>query len=433
MSDIVISVEDVWKQYRLGVVGSGTLGSDLKLGLSKLLGKSTDSDSIIQDNHVGTKAGSQMVWALQQLNFQVNQGEVLGVIGKNGAGKSTILKILSRVTAPTRGAVKIRGRIASLLEVGTGFHADLTGRENIFMNGAILGMRKAEIKSKLDEIIAFSGVEKYIDTPVKRYSSGMYVRLAFAVAAHLEPEILIIDEVLAVGDLEFQRKCLGKMQDVAGAGRTVIFVSHNMAAVRNLCTTGLVLKEGRCVHFGGIAESIDVYLKQVEMQSNESGQISWIGGDRPGGDEVRLNSVRLLDEIGNVANTFYTNAFIQVEVVYEVLVDIVGARMVMQLADDSGGIIFSSTNHNSDGERKVAGFYKTICVIPSNLLNKGKFNVLIHFGIPGVKVIVMAQRFLSFNTLLMGNQGSTFSEIWPGMVAPKLDWATERINSLDNV
>lgn len=241
----VIKVENLSKQYRLGVVGSGTFKEDIKRGIAKIRGKEDPFVLLGEENNRTIKSDSNFVWSLKDLNFEVTKGDVLGIIGRNGAGKSTLLKILSKVTAPTTGTIKAKGRIASLLEVGTGFHPELTGRENIFLNGAILGMRKHEIKSKLDEIIAFAGVERYIDTPVKRYSSGMYVRLAFAVAAHLENEILIIDEVLAVGDAEFQKKCLAKMGDVSkGEGRTVLFVSHNIQAITNLCNKGLFLQNG---------------------------------------------------------------------------------------------------------------------------------------------------------------------------------------------
>ncbi len=244
MSTTVIKVENVGKQYRLGMVGTGTISHDLRRWWYRVRGWEDPYLKIGDTNDRTTKGNSDLVWALRDINFEVKQGEVLGIIGRNGAGKSTLLKLLSRVTQPTTGTIKVRGRIASLLEVGTGFHPELSGRENIFLNGAILGMTKSEIRLKFDEIVDFSGVERYIDTPVKRYSSGMYVRLAFAVAAHLEPEILIIDEVLAVGDAEFQKKCLGKMKDVSGQGRTVLFVSHNMVAVQNLCSTAMFLDNG---------------------------------------------------------------------------------------------------------------------------------------------------------------------------------------------
>jgi len=264
--ETVIEVSNLSKQYRLGFVGTTSIADDIKKYWSKIKGKDDPTIKVGQSNvlsHKLTKAEDDYVWALKDLNFDVKQGEVLGIIGKNGAGKSTLLKILSKVTTPTKGCVKVKGRIASLLEIGTGFHGDLSGRENIFINGAILGMSKAEIKNKFDEIVDFSGVERYIDTPVKRYSSGMYVRLAFAVAAHLEPEILIVDEVLAVGDAEFQKKCLGKMKDVSvREGRTVLFVSHNMMAIDNLCTRCMLLKQGSLNDVGNTKEVVRKYLSE---------------------------------------------------------------------------------------------------------------------------------------------------------------------------
>ena len=267
MSKPVIKVEHLSKAYQIGQFGTGTISRDLeRFWTTKIRGKDDPFLKIGEANDRSVKGTSNIVWSLQDINFEINQGEAVGIIGKNGAGKSTLLKLLSRVTGPTQGEIKVKGRIASLLEVGTGFHPELTGRENIYLNGAILGMRKKEISRKLDEIIAFSGVERYIDTPVKRYSSGMYVRLAFAVAAHLESEILIVDEVLAVGDAEFQKKCLGKMGEISkGQGRTVLFVSHNMAAVQNLCTTGILLEHGKIKHNGDINMIIANYLKGDEQ------------------------------------------------------------------------------------------------------------------------------------------------------------------------
>jgi lipopolysaccharide transport system ATP-binding protein len=259
MSNIAISLENISKQYRLGEVSTGTLSHDLNRWWAKLRGKEDPYLKVGETNDRTSKGGSDFVWSLRDVSFDVNQGEVLGIIGRNGAGKSTLLKILSKVTQPTTGIIKVKGRIASLLEVGTGFHPELTGRENIFLNGAILGMTKSEIKRKFDEIVAFAGVERYVDTPVKRYSSGMYVRLAFAVAAHLEPEILIVDEVLAVGDAEFQKKCLGKMKDVSGEGRTVLFVSHNLPSLKAICNRGILLKNGTTEFAGDINAAIDLY------------------------------------------------------------------------------------------------------------------------------------------------------------------------------
>lgn len=260
MSDVAIKVEGLGKQYRLGEIGTGTISHDLNRWWAQLRGKEDPFAKVGEVNDRTAKGNSDYVWSLRDVNFEVKKGEVLGIIGRNGAGKSTLLKILSKVTAPTTGSIKVNGRIASLLEVGTGFHPELTGRENIFLNGAILGMTKSEIRSKFDEIVDFSGVERYIDTPVKRYSSGMYVRLAFAVSAFLEPEILIVDEVLAVGDAEFQKKCLGRMKDVSvNDGRTVLFVSHNMTAVKQLCTQGIILKNGSLEFSGNIISAVDCY------------------------------------------------------------------------------------------------------------------------------------------------------------------------------
>ena len=261
MSRKVIQFEHVGKQYRLGTIGTGTLSQDLNRWWARLRGKDDPYLKVGETNDRTQRGTSGFVWALRDIDFSVEQGDVVGIIGKNGAGKSTLLKILSRVTSPTVGRIGIKGRIASLLEVGTGFHPEMTGRENIFMNGSIMGMTKAEIRSKLDEIVDFAGVAKYLDTPVKRYSSGMMVRLGFAIAAHLEPEILVVDEVLAVGDAEFQKKAIGKMQDVSrGEGRTVLFVSHNMAAVKSLCTKGVVLHNGQLAFRGDIDESLQYYL-----------------------------------------------------------------------------------------------------------------------------------------------------------------------------
>lgn len=256
----IIKVENLGKQYRLGQVGTGTLSHDLNRAWHRMRGKEDPYLKVGEMNDRSIKGESEWIWALKDVSFEVKQGEVLGIIGKNGAGKSTLLKILSQITSPSLGEIKIKGRIAALLEVGTGFHPELTGRENVFLNGAVLGMSKAEIKNKFDEIVDFSGVEKYIDTPVKRFSSGMLVRLGFAVAAHLEPEILIVDEVLAVGDIEFQNKCLGKMNEVSKSGRTIIFVSHNMQAVSQLCTRAILLENGTVSYNGTVQEAVRKYL-----------------------------------------------------------------------------------------------------------------------------------------------------------------------------
>lgn len=291
MSDIVIKVENISKQYRLGQVSTGTISHDLNRWWHTIRGKEDPYLKIGDTNDRTQKASSEYVWALRDIDFNVKHGEVLGIVGRNGAGKSTLLKILSRTTAPTTGRVKIKGRVASLLEVGTGFHPELSGKENIFLNGAILGMTKQEIKRKFDEIVDFAGVERYIETPVKRYSSGMYVRLAFAVAAHLESEILIVDEVLAVGDAEFQKKCMGKMSDMSrGEGRTVLFVSHNLPAVKKLCTTGVFLSNGMLKHEGSVNEVSSLYFNEIEQKSTMLVDASL----REGNGKVRLQSFQII-------------------------------------------------------------------------------------------------------------------------------------------
>jgi len=295
MSKVVIKAENISKQYRLGLVGTGTVRDDLKRWWYNVRGKEDPFLKIGEANNRATKGESDYVWSLRDINFEINQGDSVGIIGRNGAGKSTLLKILSQVTQPTTGKIYTKGRIASLLEVGTGFHPEMTGRENIYLNGAILGMRKQEITRKLDEIIAFSGVERYIDTPVKRYSSGMYVRLAFAVAAHLESEILIVDEVLAVGDAEFQKKCLGKMNDVSkGEGRTVLFVSHNMAAVKSLCNKGILLQNGELFYQGAIENTLEVYLNKDESTRHTA--IFDVNTNRRGSRNIEFLSAELTNQ-----------------------------------------------------------------------------------------------------------------------------------------
>jgi len=295
MSDVILKIENLSKQYRLGTVGTGSISDDLKRWWFEVRGKEDPFLKIGDVNDRESKGDSDYVWALQNINFEVKRGEVLGIIGKNGAGKSTLLKILSKVTGPTTGAIKSNGRIASLLEVGTGFHPEMTGRENIYLNGAILGMTKKEIASKIGEIIAFSGCERYIDTPTKRYSSGMTVRLAFAVAAHLEPDILVVDEVLAVGDVEFQKKAIGKMKSISKeGGRTVLFVSHNMASVKNICTRALVLTNGTVSFDGGVDEGVSNYL------TSNSTNLSTLKDrtDRKGNGKVLISDIYFKDGLG---------------------------------------------------------------------------------------------------------------------------------------
>jgi len=315
MSDIAIQIESLSKMYRLGSASAGTLVADLNSWICRVRGKEDPRLKIDQINDRTQKSKNDFVWSLKDVSFEIKKGDAVGIIGNNGAGKSTLLKILSRITSPTKGTIKMNGRVASLLEVGTGFHPELTGRENIFMNGAIMGMTRHEIKSKFDEIVDFSGCERYIDTPVKRYSSGMYVRLAFAVAAYLEPEILIVDEVLAVGDAEFQRKCLNKMDQASrNEGRTVLFVSHNMESIRTLCTKGLLLKNGRLVGDDSITNIIESYENDQLAYSTTS--IKDII-QRSGNGSLRFTDMCFLDSNGNEKSSFFVGEGMQIKISFD--------------------------------------------------------------------------------------------------------------------
>ncbi|WP_018343065.1 ABC transporter ATP-binding protein [Cytophaga aurantiaca] len=315
MSEIAIQVENLSKRYRLGSSGTGTIVSDVNRFVARIRGKEDPTKKIGFVNDRTKKTNEEFVWSLQDINFKIQQGDAVGIIGKNGAGKSTLLKIISRITSPTTGQVKMRGRVASLLEVGTGFHPELTGRENIFMNGSIMGMTRQEIKSKFDEIVDFSGCERYIDTPVKRYSSGMHVRLAFAVSAHLEPEILIVDEVLAVGDAEFQKKCLNKMDQVSrNDGRTVLFVSHNMTAIKTLCKKGILLKNGMLIGDGSIDDVVNLYAEN-EIDSLQT-SISDLN-NRQGNGLLRFVDIKFYDLKGKPTSHFFVGEGVEIHVSYE--------------------------------------------------------------------------------------------------------------------
>ncbi|WP_034041098.1 ABC transporter ATP-binding protein [Wocania ichthyoenteri] len=361
---VILKVNNISKQYKLGLVGANTIGQDLNRWWSKVRGKEDPFLKIGEVNDRSTKGTSDYVWALKGINFEVKKGEVLGIIGKNGAGKSTLLKILSRVTSPTTGEIKTKGRIASLLEVGTGFHPEMTGRENIYLNGAILGMTKAEIKSKINEIIEFSGCERYIDTPVKRYSSGMTVRLAFAVAAHLEPDILVIDEVLAVGDAEFQKKAIGKMQDISrGEGRTVLFVSHNMAAVKNLCSRLIVLENGNISYQGKVDEGISKYI--FDSLKNTSQNIE-DRKDRIGNGNALLKKVTILN------NSILTGEKFSVEIEFKNLGNFKVNELGLSVWKvDETKIISISTKLKNDIQ--FIDRTRAICEISKLPLVKGKY------------------------------------------------------------
>jgi len=373
----IIKVENVSKLYRLGEVGTGTLSHDLNRWYHRLRGKEDPYLKIGESNDRANRGRSEYVYALKDINFEVKQGEVLGIIGKNGAGKSTLLKLLSRVTGPSSGSIKIKGRTASLLEVGTGFHPELTGRENIFLNGAILGMTKLEIRRKFDEIVDFSGVERYIDTPVKRYSSGMYVRLAFAVAAHLDPEILIVDEVLAVGDAEFQKRCLGKMGDISkNEGRTILFVSHNMGSVKNLCSRGIVLQNGTIVHEGGIANCVDVYqnLEKTEKCNN-----IFDLDDRPKSEFAELVSYKLYDENGEAVNCIdvHESGYLDIEVEIKSLIGHSDAFFINLHVFDSENNYFFVSSVDEDDAISKTGIHRVTFEIPGNYFNTGFYRIAI--------------------------------------------------------
>jgi lipopolysaccharide transport system ATP-binding protein len=377
------------------------------------------------------RSNQNFVWALDDVSFDLEEGRVLGIVGRNGAGKSTLLKILSRVTEPTVGTVSVRGRVGSLLEVGTGFHPELSGRENIYMNGAILGMKRAEIDKKFDEMVDFSEVGQFIDTPVKRYSSGMYLRLAFAVAAHLEPEILVVDEVLAVGDAEFQRKCLGKMNDVAQQGRTVLFVSHNMSAILRLTQEAIVLKKGRLIKRAPTAEAVDFYLSSGQA---ESGQRVWEADDIPAASEpFRPVAIRLKDRGGKVVDTIRSTEPLTVEWEYQINAPITGLRVGMYLSTMRGEYVFTAFDTDDAKEyeqfgTRQAGRYVSRCEIPADFFNEGRYSLGVNASSFGVKRYFMDENALSFNVDISGAPGMQWAELRQGPVRPRLNWKIEKLD-----
>ena len=414
-----IEFNNISKIYRLGLVSTGTLSHDLKRWWTmNIRGKEDPYLRIGETNDRSTKGESDYVWALKDIDFKVEQGDVVGIIGKNGAGKSTLLKILSKVTAPTTGTIRARGRIGSLLEVGTGFHPEMTGRENIYMNGAILGMTKSEITKKLDEIVDFSGCERYIDTPVKRYSSGMMVRLGFAVAAHLDPEILVVDEVLAVGDAEFQKKAIGKMQDVSrGEGRTVLFVSHNMASIRALCHIGILLETGRIKTCGPIDKVIETYIGGDKESHNVLYEDL---SSAPGNEEIRIREFSLSPIQGNIIDV---ESGINVNLVfYNDLPNIIlDATFELRTADDV--IVFHTWKVLSPNGDSRQGFYQVSFDIPPHTLNMGNYTMRLWFG--------KSQKYLLWGTYehffrienSYADQGCNLNDI-PGVMKPKFTFKT---------
>jgi lipopolysaccharide transport system ATP-binding protein len=416
----VIKVEHLSKKYKLGSVGTETLAEEIRGVWNNLIGKPEEEIDFYDNPQKG-----KIHWALRDVNFEVKDGEVLGIIGKNGAGKSTLLKVLSKVTAPTSGLVKVKGRIASLLEVGTGFHPELTGKENIYLNGAILGMTRAEVNKKFDEIIDFSGVEKFIDTPVKRYSSGMYVRLAFAVAAHLDPEILIVDEVLAVGDAEFQKKCLGKMQDVSSnQGRTILFVSHNMDAISRLCQKCIYLKSGTVKNIGMTDDIIHEYIN-VETTTTPSVTYSNIE-KAPGNKLVKLVKAEVVDEQLNVKLNYNIDEPVGVRITFQVFTTTNDLVCGFNLFNQMDLHILSSHDTSNAGRTYTPGTYSTIVWVPKNFLSEG-----MHY----CGVAVMSYKpftvhlhdvnQIGFN-IIDKQDGTTvrghYAGVFPGVVRPALNW-----------
>lgn len=430
----VLRVEHLYKKYQLGVISHGTLYKDMQSWWARVQHKE-DPNLRITESQVPGRDGERF-WALQDINFEVPQGQALGIIGRNGAGKSTLLKVLSRVTIPTKGRALVKGRIASLLEVGTGFHPELTGRENIFLNGAILGMTKAEIRRKLDEIIAFSGVEKFIDTPVKRYSSGMYVRLAFAVAAHLEPEILVVDEVLAVGDAQFQERCLGKMKNIAGQGRTVLFVSHNMSAIRTLCPRALYLDSGRVVMDGSAETVVSKYLDRnlatgAEVRREEIDE-RLEGAIRRNNPFIRFSRLVLHDTEGQPRKSYNSDEDIILTVEFECLESVKNLFLLAVVEDAMNNELMSVTaGDDAETARQVSdvqpGHYRISCVFPKNTFGTNVFYLSIHLIYPKTEHLIL-KKILEFDVKFQG-YNNIFVLEGPCHFRPALQWRMERLES----
>ena len=418
MSDTIIKIENLSKQYRLGVVGTRTLSGDVQRWMARIRGKEDPFLKIGEENKLDSRS-SEYIWALRDINIEVKRGEVLGIIGKNGAGKSTLLKILSRVTGPTTGSIKTFGRIASLLEVGTGFHPELTGRENIFLNGAIMGMNRHEVRVKLDEIVAFAGVEKYLDTPVKRYSSGMHVRLAFAVAAHLEPDILVVDEVLAVGDAEFQKKAIGKMREVSqGEGRTVLFVSHNMASVKALCSKAIILENGKVKMAGTTDECVSIYLSANDGMNNYKTLQN---------NKDFENENIVIHEIGIKAKNKPFSDIMNIEdeleffVKYSSKLNYESLHTTLHLKDETGSKLFSTAGakHTNNEIDKI---YRSKVTFPSNFFNWGNFYIDLHIINDRKNLAFYMTDILSFTLVNSKVEIGGWMGKEPGSIHPNFKW-----------
>ena len=431
---IAIRVENISKRYKIGLAPQkfqyGML-RDVLVDAVKAPFRLASSLARRPNPEAQTPNPAGYIWALKDVSFELEEGKVLGIVGRNGAGKSTLLKVLSRVTEPTRGFVSVRGRVGSLLEVGTGFHPELTGRENIYLNGAILGMRRAEIESKFDEIVDFSEVAQFIDTPVKRYSSGMYLRLAFAVAAHLEPEILVVDEVLAVGDAEFQRKCLGKMNDVANQGRTVLFVSHNMSAILRLTQDAIVMQKGQLVKRAPTPEAVDFYLASGQAQAGER---VWEADEVPANAmPFRPLSLRVKDVRGSVADSLRSTEAITLEMEYRLEAPITGLRVGVYLSTVRGEYVFTSFDVDETvlyekHSTRQPGHYVSRCQVPADLLNEGRYILGINASSFGVKRYFMDENALAFNIDPLGAPGIQWAEHRQGPVRPRLNWTIEKVD-----
>ena len=417
-----IEFNHVGKQYRLGLVSTGTFSHDLnRWWAMNVLGKEDPFLKIGDTNIRSTKGDSDFVWALKDINFSVEQGDVVGIIGKNGAGKSTLLKLLSRVTAPTVGEINVCGRIASLLEVGTGFHPEMTGRENIYMNGAIMGMTKAEITRKLDEIVDFSGCERYIDTPVKRYSSGMKVRLGFAVAAHLEPEILVVDEVLAVGDAEFQKKAIGKMQDVSkGEGRTVLFVSHNMAAVKSLCKKGVLIENGMVKEIGAAEEIIGHYLKGDNAIENYK---EW---EEPviKKDEFELLMFGVRKKGGSFDEIIRMDDEIEIILKYRIKQVLENFYTVFHVKNERGEKILTSTCGDKIETRHKSGLYEQRCIIPAGYFNWGNLSLDFH-AMRNKKILLTEEDIVSWTIVNRSVEEGKWMGRMEGDIIPNFEYSDD--------
>ncbi|MCZ2127914.1 MAG: ABC transporter ATP-binding protein [Anaerolineales bacterium] len=417
---VSISVEHVSKQYRLGAIGNRTLYEDLNRWWARVRRRPDPLAKIGDVDHGNRTDG--LIWALKDVSFAVDEGQALGIIGRNGAGKSTLLKVLSKVTAPSGGRIKVRGRIASLLEVGTGFHPELTGRENIYLNGAILGMTRREIAKKFDEIVSFSEVEKFVDTPVKRYSSGMYVRLAFAVAAHLDPEIMVVDEVLAVGDAAFQRKCLGKMSETASQGRTVLFVSHNMAAINRLCSRAVLLDKGELIADGAAPEITAKYLAGA---AEESGVRQWEAGNAPGTNELRLLEVGIFDEQNKSKAVFEVGEDIFIKLTYRVNESNLRFRCALNFITQ--GVLAFSSVEPTEATREKSGVYTSVLKVPAHLLTESEYalNVSIFSSAGAKKHYVNLRDGISFqvyDSMMALSARGDYSQNLAGVVRPLLNW-----------